>query len=92
MGLGSSSTYVHFYFLTFCVSAHLVPVYSFGETDLYAQQPYEEESLVRWLQIQFNKIVGYPPAMFHGRGVFNYNAGILPFRRRIDTVGELPNI
>ncbi|XP_072032971.1 diacylglycerol O-acyltransferase 2-like [Amphiura filiformis] len=66
--------------------AHLVPVYSFGETDVYDQHPYEEDGLIRWLQVRVNKIVGYPPAMFHGRGVFNYNAGILPYRRSIDTV------
>ncbi|XP_072033297.1 2-acylglycerol O-acyltransferase 2-A-like [Amphiura filiformis] len=70
--------------------AHLVPVYSFGETDVYDQYTMAKGSWKRWLQVKMNKVIGYPPIMFKGRGIFNYTLGILPYRRPINTVVGRP--
>ena len=69
-------------------SAHLVPVYSFGEADIYDQYVMAEGSWKRAFQVKFNKIVGVPPIIPKGRGLFNYTLGILPCRRPINTVGK----
>ncbi|CAG2118807.1 unnamed protein product [Medioppia subpectinata] len=34
--------------------------------------------------------LGFSPPMFHGRGIFQYNIGILPFRKPITTVVGKP--
>ncbi|XP_070538479.1 2-acylglycerol O-acyltransferase 1-like [Ptychodera flava] len=65
--------------------AHLVPVYSFGEEELYTQVDNPEGSTVRNIQNYLQKWMGFAIPFFHGRGIFNYNFGLLPHRRAINT-------
>ncbi|XP_038050284.1 2-acylglycerol O-acyltransferase 2-A-like [Patiria miniata] len=70
--------------------ACLVPVYSFGETDIFEQVANPEGSFLRNLQTRLTKMIGFAPPMFHGRGIFNYSVGFLPYRRPIYTVVGKP--
>ncbi|XP_006819589.1 2-acylglycerol O-acyltransferase 2-A-like [Saccoglossus kowalevskii] len=70
--------------------AHLVPVYSFGESDLYTQVDNPEGSKVRCVQNFMQKLMGFAIPFFHGRGIFNYNFGLLPHRHPINTVVGAP--
>ncbi|XP_071951811.1 2-acylglycerol O-acyltransferase 2-A-like [Antedon mediterranea] len=70
--------------------AHLVPVYSFGETDIYEQIPNPPGSRLKWFQTKMTKILGFAPPIFHGRGIFNYTMGIIPYRKPINTVVGKP--
>ncbi|XP_071165310.1 2-acylglycerol O-acyltransferase 2-like [Mytilus edulis] len=68
----------------------LVPVYSFGETDLYLQADNKEGSFLRGIQNFMTKKFGFSPPLFHGRGIFNYTFGLLPFRKPVHTVFGKP--
>lgn len=69
--------------------ASLVPVFSFGENDLYDQVPNPRGSKLRQIQMRIQHRLGYATPFFKGRGVFQYAFGFLPNRRAIDTyVGE----
>ena len=69
--------------------ASLVPVFSFGENDLYEQVPNPRGSMLRTIQTTLQKRMGYSLPLFHGRGIFQYKFGILPNRHPIDAyVGE----
>lgn len=70
--------------------ASLVPVYSFGETDLYLQAKNPEGSILRKIQNFMTSKFGFSPPLFHGRGVFNYTFGLLPFRKPVNTVFGKP--
>ena len=76
------------YFPSTHFRASLVPVYSFGETDVYEQVPNPDGSSLRRLQNWLTKMIGFAPPVFHGRGIFNYSVGLLPYRKPIYTVGE----
>lgn len=69
--------------------AALVPVFSFGENDLFDQVENSPGSWLRWTQNQLQKVMGISLPLFHGRGIFQYSFGFLPYRRPITTVGEL---
>ena len=69
--------------------SHLVPVYCFGETNLFVQVPNTIGSKYNQFQVILMKLVGFTLPVFHGRGIFNYTMGLIPFRRPIDTVGKL---
>lgn len=75
---------------SFCLSrADLVPVYSFGENEVYQQVIFEEGSWGRWVQKKFQKHIGFAPCIFHGRGLFSSNTwGLLPYSKPITTVGK----
>ncbi|EPT01116.1 hypothetical protein FOMPIDRAFT_97313 [Fomitopsis schrenkii] len=66
--------------------ADLVPVFSFGENDIYEQMPNEKGTSVYTLQKKFQNMFGFTLPLFHGRGLLNYNLGLLPYRRRIVAV------
>ncbi|KDQ26471.1 hypothetical protein PLEOSDRAFT_1057032 [Pleurotus ostreatus PC15] len=66
--------------------ADLVPVFSFGENDIYQQMPNERGTTIYALQKKFQSIFGFTLPMFHGRGLLNYNLGLMPYRRRIVAV------
>ena len=68
--------------------ASLVPVFSFGENDLYNQYPNPEGSYVRKVQTKMKEIATFSPPLFHGRGIFQYTFGLVPFRKPVNTVGE----
>ncbi|OQR71673.1 2-acylglycerol O-acyltransferase 2-A-like [Tropilaelaps mercedesae] len=70
--------------------ADLVPVFSFGENDIFYQLKNPPGSKIRTFQEAIKKFVGVSPALFHGRGVFQYTWGYVPFRSPITTVVGAP--
>uniref|UniRef100_A0A8C6TX11 Acyltransferase n=1 Tax=Neogobius melanostomus TaxID=47308 RepID=A0A8C6TX11_9GOBI len=68
----------------------LVPVYSFGENDVYKQVIFEEGTWWRSLQKKLQKVIGFAPCVFHGCGlIFGDSWGIVPYSKPITTiVGE----
>lgn len=70
--------------------ADLVPIYSFGENDVYQQMPNDPGSSLYKFQQFFKKIAGFTIPMFHARGMLNYDFGLMPFRAPINTVVGRP--
>ncbi|CAN8021047.1 unnamed protein product [Ixodes persulcatus] len=70
--------------------ASLVPVLSFGENELFVQASNPEGTLLRRCQAWLTRRFGFAPPIFHGRGVFQYSCGWLPFRKPIVTVVGAP--
>ncbi|XP_058679002.1 2-acylglycerol O-acyltransferase 2-like [Ammospiza caudacuta] len=68
----------------------LVPVFSFGENELFRQVPNPPGSRLRQLQGRLQRLLGVALPLFHARGVFQYSWGLLPFRRPIHTVVGAP--
>jgi 2-acylglycerol O-acyltransferase 2 len=66
--------------------ADLVPVFSFGENDIYQQMPNEKGTIIYEFQKRFQAIFGFTLPLFHGRGILNYHLGLMPYRRRIVSV------
>ena len=66
----------------------LVPVFAFGENDLYKQVANPPGSRLRRFQTAMTKWLTFSPPLFHGRGVFNYTFGLLPFRHPVNVVGQ----
>lgn len=66
--------------------ADLVPVFSFGENDIYEQLSNEKGTTVYELQKKFQAVFGFTLPLFHGRGLLNYNFGLMPYRRPIVSV------
>ncbi|KFQ40704.1 Diacylglycerol O-acyltransferase 2, partial [Mesitornis unicolor] len=67
--------------------AHLVPSFSFGENDLFRQVIFEEGSWMRSIQERFQKMMGFAPCIFYGRGLTSVQSrGFLPYARPITTV------
>lgn len=66
-----------------CHRADLVPVYSFGENELFQQVIFSEGSIGRRLQDLFKKIMGFAPCLFVGERL-----AFLPYRIPITMVGE----
>jgi len=67
--------------------ASLVPVITFGENDTYKNVRAE------WAQknqIWMMKKLGFSLPLAYGRGVFNYNVGILPHRQPLTSVVGAP--
>ncbi|KAM6970668.1 2-acylglycerol O-acyltransferase 1-like [Aplochiton taeniatus] len=70
--------------------ADLVPVFSFGENDIYNQVRNPQGSVVRAFQEGMRKTLGFSLPLFYARGVFQYSFGLLPFRKPIYTVVGKP--
>ncbi|XP_028172003.1 2-acylglycerol O-acyltransferase 2-like [Ostrinia furnacalis] len=70
--------------------ASLVPVLSFGETDLFRDFNYPEGTLMRRWHKWVSRVTGFIPVFPIGRGVFQYSFGILPYRRPITVVVGAP--
>ncbi|KAM5179988.1 2-acylglycerol O-acyltransferase 2 [Mantella aurantiaca] len=70
--------------------ASLVPVFSFGENELFDQVDNPKGSFVRMLQEKLQKIMGVALPLFHARGVFQYSFGLMPYRRPIHTIVGKP--
>ena len=68
-----------------------MPVFHFGELDVFNQAKNPEGSFLKKLQ-QFltHYVTGFSPPLIIGRGVFNYSFGVipLPYRKPINTVGK----
>lgn len=73
-------------------SSPLVPVFSFGETDVYDQLYGSQGSLFRRLQNHIRKIIGLAPLIFSGRGFFQYSFGLIPNRAPVTVVGKVLHI
>lgn len=72
--------------------AHLVPVYQFGENEIFKQKEFSEDSIFRKFQRKVCDYLQFSPPVFHGRGVFNYTFGFIPFRKPINCVVGQPII
>ncbi|XP_038617985.1 2-acylglycerol O-acyltransferase 2 [Tachyglossus aculeatus] len=70
--------------------APLVPIFSFGENELFDQVSNPSGSWLRWVQERLQKVMGISLPLFHARGVFQYSFGLLPYRRPIYTVVGKP--
>ncbi|KAJ8675213.1 hypothetical protein QAD02_010999 [Eretmocerus hayati] len=68
----------------------LVPVFSFGETDLYDQVDNPEGSKLRAVQEFIKKHTGIAPVVPIGRGFFQYTFGLIPQRSPIHVVVGSP--
>jgi 2-acylglycerol O-acyltransferase 2 len=66
--------------------ADLVPVLCFGENDIYDQLNPAEHPRLHKFQLFFKKLTGFTTPVFHARGVFNYDVGIMPYRRPMNIV------
>ncbi|KAI1108868.1 diacylglycerol acyltransferase-domain-containing protein [Nemania sp. NC0429] len=70
--------------------ADLVPVLAFGENDLYDQlQPHEYPFMHR-IQMFILKAWKFTLPFLHGRGIFNYDVGLMPYRRPLNIVVGAP--
>ncbi|KAM4796831.1 2-acylglycerol O-acyltransferase 2 [Rhinophrynus dorsalis] len=70
--------------------ASLVPVFSFGENELFDQVDNPKGSWLRWTQENLQKIMGVALPLFHARGIFQYSFGLLPYRKPITTIVGKP--
>ncbi|KAI8097116.1 diacylglycerol acyltransferase type 2A [Halteromyces radiatus] len=66
--------------------ASLVPVLSFGENDIYDQIKSEQGSWLWLLQKRIQAALGFTMPLFHGRGIFNYDIGLMPHRKPLNVV------
>lgn len=66
--------------------ADLVPVLAFGENELYDQVQSEQHPLIHRIQLVVKKVMGFTIPLFHARGVFNYDIGLMPYRRPLNIV------
>jgi 2-acylglycerol O-acyltransferase 2 len=63
--------------------ANLVPVFHFGENELYGQVSHP---VLRRLQDWATRLLGFTLPVIRGRGIFQYDYGILPRRVELNTV------
>ncbi|KAJ1961423.1 diacylglycerol O-acyltransferase 1 [Dispira parvispora] len=70
--------------------AKLVPCFTFGENDIYDQVNPGSGALLRSIQRKIQSYCGFTTPLFHGRGVFNYDLGLMPFRVPLVTVVGRP--
>jgi 2-acylglycerol O-acyltransferase 2 len=70
--------------------ADLVPVLAFGENDLYDQLSRHTHPMVHRLQIFLLKVFKFTVPALHGRGVLNYDVGLMPYRRPVNVVVGRP--
>eukprot|EP01094_Clydonella_sp_ATCC50884_P012670 TRINITY_DN22974_c0_g1_i1.p1 TRINITY_DN22974_c0_g1~~TRINITY_DN22974_c0_g1_i1.p1 ORF type:complete len:366 (+),score=94.38 TRINITY_DN22974_c0_g1_i1:27-1124(+) len=68
----------------------LVPMFSFGENEIYGQAANPSGSTLRSVQDWLYKHVGVAFPVLRGRGIFNYDVGLLPYRQEINTVVGAP--
>ncbi|CAH1757025.1 7007_t:CDS:10 [Entrophospora sp. SA101] len=70
--------------------ACLVLVLSFGENDVWEQANNPREGKVWKFQKLIQKYIGWTMPLAYGRGLFNYDIGVLSHRRQITTVVGKP--
>lgn len=68
----------------------LVPVFSFGEIDIFDQPNNEPGTRIRAYQDFVKRWTGVAPAFFHGRGFSAKSFGLIPYRHPITTVIGAP--
>lgn len=70
--------------------ACLVPVFGFGENNTYYCAENPPGSWLRVLQEKSLRFLGFSIPLFHGRGIFNYDMGLIPFRTPLTIVVGKP--
>ncbi|KAL7006088.1 diacylglycerol O-acyltransferase 1 [Cystobasidiomycetes sp. EMM_F5] len=70
--------------------ADLVPVFSFGENDIFEQLANPKGTKLYTLQKRFQSLFGFTLPIIHGRGILNYTIGFLPYRHPIVSVVGRP--
>ncbi|KAF7548251.1 hypothetical protein G7046_g8744 [Stylonectria norvegica] len=70
--------------------ADLVPVIGFGENDLYDQLSPKTHPRVHKLQMFVLKAFKFTIPALHGRGLLNYDVGMMPYRRPVNIVVGKP--
>lgn len=70
--------------------ADLVPVVAFGENELYDQLRPKEHPTVHKVQMFILKVWKFTLPFLHGRGVFNYDVGMMPYRHPLNIVVGAP--
>jgi 2-acylglycerol O-acyltransferase 2 len=70
--------------------ADLVPILAFGENDLYDQFYPDSHPNIHKAQLLLKKLLGFTIPLFHARGVFNYDVGLMPYRRPLNIVVGKP--
>lgn len=70
--------------------ADLVPVIAFGENDLYHQLTADTHPRLHRLQMWILKVAKFTLPFLHGRGIFNYDVGLMPYRRPLNVVVGRP--
>ncbi|KAF2015756.1 DAGAT-domain-containing protein [Aaosphaeria arxii CBS 175.79] len=70
--------------------ADLVPVVAFGENDMYDQFDLTKRPLFKKLQMIVKTVFGFTAPLFHARGIFNYDVGLMPYRTPINIVVGKP--
>jgi len=66
--------------------ADLVPCLAFGENEIFSTMYYPQGSFARTIQEKIRRKLGFATPIFSGRGIFQYNMGILPYRKPIIVV------
>jgi 2-acylglycerol O-acyltransferase 2 len=66
--------------------ASLVPVFCFGENDLFHQVSNPKGSDIRTKQEEMIKTLGFAVPLFFGRGIFQYSFGLVPIRKPLVAV------
>ncbi|OWK17732.1 hypothetical protein Celaphus_00009250 [Cervus elaphus hippelaphus] len=69
--------------------ADLVPIFSFGDNNLYSRAK-NSGFWWKWFNVQLYKKIGLTIPLFYGRGVFQYSFGVMPYRLPITTVVGKP--
>lgn len=68
----------------------LVPVIAFGENSLYDQVKNDPTSKLYQIQTFVKNKIGFTIPLMHARGIFNYDFGIIPYRRPVNIVVGKP--
>lgn len=72
------------------MGADLVPILAFGENELYEQVNSVEHPWIHQFQMIIKKVLGFTIPLFHARGVFNYDVGLMPYRSPVNVVVGRP--
>lgn len=70
--------------------ADLVPVLAFGENDLYDQMNPKAHPWLHRVQMFVLRVWKFTLPFLHGRGIFNYDVGLMPYRRPLHIVVGAP--
>ncbi len=70
--------------------ADLVPVLAFGENDLYDQVSPQQHPRLHSAQMWVLRTLKFTLPFLHGRGIFNYDVGLMPYRRPLNVVVGRP--
>ncbi|KAH9167488.1 DAGAT-domain-containing protein [Lactarius sanguifluus] len=72
--------------------ADLVPVFSFGENDIYEQMPNEKGTTLYKIQKKFQNVFGFTLPLFHGRGILNFGRPVHVKKMNSPTVEQIREV